>query len=98
MRARGDAEVVLTSQRDRRRTRTIGHLVTVLRSRALGCEGEYLARSDADGGALRRRLPPPSLGFATIQFPNLTKSASLYRQTEYNLVSVDGHYILYYTN
>ena len=40
VRALAGTDVVFTKQRDRRRTRTIGHLVTVLRSRALGCEGE----------------------------------------------------------
>ena len=40
MRALAGTDVVAAKQRDRRPTRTIGHLVTVLRSRALGCECE----------------------------------------------------------
>ena len=40
MRALAGTDVVAAKQRDRRPTRTISHLVTVLRSRALGCEGE----------------------------------------------------------
>ena len=40
VRARGDADVVHASQCNRRLTRTMCHLVTVLGSRALGCEGE----------------------------------------------------------